>query len=147
MTDKYVYHFVGPHGSGSGNALSARAATLDAIQSRGHPVMASQIVVDHTELDGDGFLVRFGLSANAIDSLWSEIRSLKLRADSRDAEVLQLDEDTNGEQKYILQLESKELRRQAQILKAKRVELLTAKFRRHGATEDLFLAGGQMTPE
>lgn len=141
MTDKYVYHFTGRFGPGGEIAVSPRAATLEAIQARGEPVMESQIVVDHTELDCDGFLVRFGTSTNPIDSLWSLIRSLKLRAESRDAEALQLNEGTDGERRYMLQMESRELRRQAERLKAQRIELLTAKFQGHDKIEDLFLAG------
>ena len=146
MTDKYVYHFTGPFGPGGEIAVSPRAATLESIQSRGEPVMESQVVVDQSELDCDGFLVRFGLSTNSIDCLWSQIRSLKLRAESRDAEALQLNESTDGGRKYMLQLESQELRRQAEVLKAQRIELLTAKFQRHNKIEDLFLAG-MMTSE
>jgi hypothetical protein len=65
MTDKYVYHFTGPFGPGGEIAVSPRAATLEAIQGRGEPVMESQIVVDQTELDCDGFLVRFGSKARS----------------------------------------------------------------------------------
>ena len=135
MTDKYVYHFTGPFGPGGETAVSPQAATLEAIHSRGEPVMESQIVVDQTELDCDGFLVRFGLGTNPIDSLWSQIRSLKLRAKSRDADALQLNERTDGERKYMLELESKELRRQAERLKAQRIELLTARFQVHNNLE------------
>jgi hypothetical protein len=141
MTDKYVYRFTGPFGPGGEIAVSARAATLEVIRGRGEPVMESQIVVDHTELDCDGFLVRFGIDTNPIDSLWSLIRSLKLRAESRDVEALQLNEETDGGRKYLLHMESQELRRQAERLKAQRIALLTAKFRGHDSIEDLFLAG------
>jgi hypothetical protein len=140
MTDKYVYHFTGPFGPGGEIAVSVRAATLEAIHSRGEPIMESQIVVDQAELDCDGFLVRFGIGMNLIDNLWSQIRSLKLRAESRDADALQLNEGTDGERKYMLQLESQELRRQAEGLKAQRIELLTAKFRGRDKTEDLLPA-------
>jgi len=146
MTDKYVYHFMGPFGPGGEIAVSPRAATLEVIKGRGEPVMESQIVVDETELDCDGFLVRFGNNTNPIDSLWSQIRSLKLRAESRDAEALQLNEGTDGERKYMLQLESQELRRQGEGLKAQRIELLTARFQGHDRIEDLLL-GGIMTAE
>jgi hypothetical protein len=141
MTDKYVYQFTGPFGPGGEIALSARAATLEAIQGRGEPVMASQIVVDQTEVDGDGFLVRFGISTNPIDNLWSLIRSLKLRAESRDAEALQLNEGSDGERKYMLQMESKELRRQAEGLRAQRIELLTVEFQHHSKFQDPLLMG------
>ena len=140
MADKYVYHFSGRFGPGGEIAVSPRAATLEAIKARGEPVMESQIVVDHTELDCNGFLVRFGTRTNPIDSLWSLIRSLKLRAESRDAEALQLNEGTDGERGYMLHMESQELRRQAERLKAQRIELLTAKFRGQDRIVDLFLA-------
>lgn len=141
MTDEYVYHFTGPFGPGGEIALSPRAATLEAIRTRGEPVMESQVVVDHTELDGEGFLVRFGINTNPIDTLWSLIRSLKLRAESRDAEALQMNEGTDGGRKYMLHMESQELRRQTERLKAQRIELLTAKFQGHDKIEDVLLAG------
>jgi hypothetical protein len=147
MTDKYVYQFTGPFGPGGEIALSAGAATLEAIQGRGEPVMASQIVVDQTEVDGDGFLVRFGISTNPIDNLWSLIRSLKLRAESRDAEALQLNEGSDGERKYMLQMESRELRRQAEGLRAERIELLTVQFQHHDRLRDPLLMGRAMTPD
>jgi hypothetical protein len=137
MSDMYVYRFVGPEGSGGNDALFTRAATLEAIKGRGEPLMESQIVVDHSELDADGFLLRFGISTHEIDNLWSEIRSLELRAKSRDTEALKLNESTEGQSKYMLQLESRELRGQARQLKAQRIELLTEKFRRDAKTEDL----------
>ena len=90
--------------------------------------MESQLVVDQSELDADGFLLRFAISTHAIDNLWSEIRSLGLRAESRDTEALKLNESTEGQRKYMLQLESRELRAQARKLKAERIELLTEKF-------------------
>jgi hypothetical protein len=137
MTDMYVYQFVGPQGSGGKDAVSARAATLEAIKGRGEPLMESQLVVDQSELDADGFLLRFGISTHAIDNLWSEIRSLGLRAESRDTEALKLNESTEGQRKYMLQLESRELRAQARKLKAERIELLTEKFQCGSKTHDL----------
>jgi hypothetical protein len=138
MTDMYVYRFVGSEGSDDGkDAVSTRAATLEAIKGRGEPLMESQLVVDHRELDADGFLLRFGISTHAIDNLWSEIRSLNLRAESRDTEALKLSESTDGQRKYMLQLESRELRGQARRLKAQRIELLTEKLQREAKTEDL----------
>jgi hypothetical protein len=137
MTDMYVYHFVGPEGSDGKDALSTRAATLEAIKGRGEPLMESQLVVDHSELDADGFLLRFDISTHAIDTLWSEIRSLNLRAESRDTEALKLNESTEGQHKYMLQLESRELRGQARKLKVHRIELLSEKFRRDAKSENL----------
>jgi hypothetical protein len=147
MTDMYVYHFVGPVGSGGEDAVSARAATLEAIKGRGEALMESQLVVDHSELDADGFLLRFGISTHAIDNLWSEIRSLGLRAASRDAEALSLNESTDGQRKYMLQLESRELRGQARKLKAERIELLTEKFQRDSKTKVFAPFEGILTTE
>ena len=141
MSDVYLYFFVSRTGPNSTTIRSTRPATLEAIKGRGEPVMESQIVVDHSELDYDGFLVRFGIKTNPIDSLWSQIRSLRLRAESRDAEALRLNEDSDGGRRYMVQMESQELRRQAERLKAQRIELLTAKFQGHDRIEDLVLAG------
>jgi hypothetical protein len=147
MTDMYVYHFVGPEGSGGKDTVSARAATLEAIKGRGEALMESQLVVDHSELDAGGFLLRFGISTHAIDNLWSEIRSLGLRAESRDTEALKLNESTEGQRKYMLQLESRELRGQARLLKTKRIELLTEKLRHDSKTEDLAPFEGILSTE
>ena len=109
--------------------------------------MESQIVVDDTELDADGFLLRAGISTHAIDNLWSEIRSLGLRAESRDTEALTLNESTEGQLKYMLQLESRELRGQARRLKAQRIELLTEKFQCDARTPDLAPFEGILSTE
>jgi hypothetical protein len=50
-----------------------------------------------------------------MDELWSDIRSLRLRADSRDREAKQLSE-TYREQKLTLCAESRELRNKADHL-------------------------------
>jgi len=138
MTDMYVYRFIAADGSsGTDNGLYMQAATLEAIKGKGEPVMESQIVVDDSEVDGDGFLLRFGISTNEIDDLWSQIRSLKLRAESRDKEALTLDERAEGQRKYMLELESRELRAQAQKLTTRRVDLLTERFHRRGDSRDV----------
>ena len=107
--------------------------------------MESQLVVDHSELDADGFLLRSGISTNAIDNLWWEIRSLRLRAESRDTEALELNEGTEGQGKYMLRLESRELRGQAQRLKAQRIDLLTAKFQSHTKWKDFVQCEGTLS--
>jgi hypothetical protein len=115
MSDVYVYHFIEADGIPGSRVSSKQRATLETIKGKGEPVMESQIVVDHTELDRNGFL--FDSIANApMDDLADEIRSLKLRADSRDSDALELDESTAGEHKYMLSLESRELRNQARRL-------------------------------
>jgi hypothetical protein len=124
MTDRYVYYFMRPGGPGQ-STLSKRRATLEAIKGKGEPVMESQIVVDHTEVDENGFLIG-GTSndAPALDELWAQIRSLERRANSRDIEALIMDESPEGTRKYMLSLESRELRAQALKLKKQRTELM-----------------------
>jgi hypothetical protein len=124
MADVYVYYFMrcGPHGE---NVLSKRRATLQTITGMGEAVMASQIVVDHTEVDGNGFLVGgVGNESHPMDELWAQIRSLERRANSRDSEALKLDEITEGDHKYVLRLESRELRREAQRLMKQRTDAM-----------------------
>jgi hypothetical protein len=121
MCDVYIYYFKTSNGPGGKNILSTRPATLDAIKSRGEPVMESQIVVDHTELDADGLLVAaIGNDSNAIDHIAFQIRSLAARAASRDKAALA---SADGIERYMLSLESRELRKQARELKNRRTEL------------------------
>src|ERR1700684_1791931 len=107
MSDVYVYHFMrcGPAGE---NILSKRRATLETIKGKGDAVMESQIVVDHTEVDDNGFLMG-GVSneSNPADELRAEIRSLERRANSRDSEALNLSESAEGARIYLLHLESR----------------------------------------
>jgi len=124
MTDVYVYHFtrVGPNGA---CVMSRRRATLAMIQAIGEAVMESQLVVDHTEVDDNGFVIGHSYDAShPSDGLWSQIRSLERRAKSRDDEALQLDEKADAQSRYILSLESRELRKQAQILRKQRMDSL-----------------------
>jgi hypothetical protein len=147
MTDMYVYYFTRRDGAAGENVRSTRLATLEAIKGKGEPVMESQTVVDHTELDRDGFLIGFGNSTHAIDDLWSQIRSLKLRAESRDIEALSLNESTEGERKYMLQLESRELRDQAQRLQKQQTDLPAEKFRGYTEARDFVQFVGHPTTE
>ena len=117
MTDKYVYHFKGLPGSADENTLSPRRATLAAIRGAGVPVMESQIVVDHTELDGDGFVRLRSHNSGPVDDLAAQISSLERRALSRDSEASHLQDGDSGKDRYMLSLESRELRKQAQALK------------------------------
>ena len=115
MADVYVYRFTGWDGPTRPD-IKSRLATLETIKEIGDPIMESQIVVDDAELDSNGFF--YGSAANNSDpteDLTSEIHSLNLRADSRDCEALKLDE-ASGASKYMLQLESRELRKQSQKL-------------------------------
>jgi hypothetical protein len=126
MSDVYIYYFTESTGRYGENALSARPATLDAIKSRGEPVMASQIVVDHSELDADGCLVAtFDSGLHVLSDLARQIASLEVRAASRDREAI---DSSNGEDKYMLRLESRELRKEARKLKSPRAELVADEF-------------------
>jgi hypothetical protein len=126
MSDMYVYRFMRSHGPTGGTILSERRATLDAIKDLGEPLMESQIVVDHTEVNGNGFLIG-GVDdeLHPMDERWAQIRSLERRANSRDCDARQLDESTEGRRKYMLSLESRELRNQAQRLKKHRPDAMT----------------------
>src|SRR3984893_18908211 len=122
MSDVYGFQFMyrGPAGE---NILSKRRATLETINGRGEAVMESQIVVDHTEVDGNGFLIGgAGNESHPMDELWSQIRSLERRAKSRDSEALTSNENDQGQRNYLLLLESRELRAQAQKLKQQRAD-------------------------
>ena len=117
MTDAYIYYFTVRDGVTGEGVRSQRRATLAAIKRIGEPVMESQIVADITEIDPDGFAMDDASdSSPPPGDVTSEIRSLKLRADSRDSKALTLNETTEGGDKYMLQLESRELRSQAQKL-------------------------------
>jgi hypothetical protein len=127
MTDVYVYYFMRSRGPAGDHILSKRRATLDAINGKGEAVMESQIVVDQTEVDDNGFVIG-GVSneAHPMDELWAQIRSLERRANSRDSEALTLNENAEGDRIYMLRVESRELRNQAQRLKKQRADLMTS---------------------
>jgi hypothetical protein len=129
MTDMYVYFFMRSHGPAGEKLLSKRRATLEAIKNMGEPIMESQIVVDHTEVDGNGFLIG-GVDdeLHPMDERWAQIRSLERRAHSRDCQAKQLDESTDGRLKYMLSVESRELRSQAQRLKKDRADLMSDEY-------------------
>jgi hypothetical protein len=137
MADAYVYYFTNLDISTGKTVLSKRLATLEAIKGRGEPVMETQTTVDQTELDSDGFLVGRSVGgSDPGDELWGEIRSLILRATSRDREALELDESTEGRLKYLLSVESRELRNQARQLQKERGDLLAAELNEAGAGFD-----------
>ena len=124
MCDVYVYYFLrrGPVGE---RLLSKRRATLERIAVEGEPVMASQFVVDHSEVDENGFVIGHATTdSHPMDELWSQIRSLDRRAQSRDNDALLLDERSEAASRYMLSLESRELRKQAQALRTQRVDQL-----------------------
>jgi len=120
MCDVYIYYFKTSNDPDGKNILSRRPATLEAIKGRGEPVMESQIVVDHTELDADGFLVAaIGNDSNATDDIASQVWSLEVRAASRDNAALA---SADGIERYMLSLESRELRKQARNLQSRRAQ-------------------------
>jgi hypothetical protein len=81
-------------------------------------------VVDHTELDVDGFLGdAVGCDSHEINDIAAQIWSLKVRAASRDNEAIA---STDEIEKYMLSLERRELRKQARVLKSRRTELMTS---------------------
>ena len=121
MTDVYVYYFM----RAGAKILSKRRATLATIKEMGEPVMESQLVVDHTEVDSNGFLMD-GVDNQPMDEHWSQIRSLERRAASRESEAQGLSESTDGSRKYNLGLECRELRNQARKLKKLHGELTAA---------------------
>src|ERR1700730_17100618 len=124
MTDVYVYHFMrrGPAGE---NILSERRATLETIKGKGEAVMESQIVVDHTEVDGNGFLIGgVDNESHPMDELWAQISALQRRENSRDREAQTLNESAEGDRIYLLRVESRELRNQAQKWKKQRADLM-----------------------
>ena len=123
MCDVYLYSFVASNGANGEKVLSVRPATLEAIKGRGEPVMESQIVVDHTEVDRDGFLVAaVGSDSRKISDIAAQIWSLEVRAASRDKEAIASADEI---ERYMLSLESRELRKQARVLKSQRTELNT----------------------
>jgi len=145
MCDVYVYYFMGPEDAAGKNTLSKWPATLDAIRGKGEAVMESQIVVDDTELDGNGyFIARVGYDSYAVNDLSAQIWSLEVRAASRDIEASRLNDTTEGKEKYMLQLESRELRSQARILKSRRSEQLADEHRSLSETIDCAHSEGSL---
>ena len=154
MSDVYVYHFMrrGPAGE---NILSKRRATLETIKGKGEAVMESQIVVDHTEVDGNGFVIGgIDNDSHPMDELWAEIRSLERRANARDSEALTLNESGEGARVYLLRLdarvyllrlESRELRNQAQRLRKQRADSMAGEHGNRIDSQVLVQFGGGPT--
>jgi hypothetical protein len=128
MPDAFVYYFLIRDRSSGKLVSSKRFATLEAIENKGEPLWESRMAVDDSELDATGFLIsRAESGSDPADELWGAIRSLRLRADSRDREAQQLSETTHLEQKLMLCEESRELRTRADSLQ----QLVRAKNNRH----------------
>jgi hypothetical protein len=125
MCDAYVYYFMVCKDATGENTLSKRPATLEAIKCKGEPIMESQFVVDDSELDGHGYFnARVGRGSHAVNDLSAQIWSLEVRAASRDLEASKLNDSTEEKDKYMLNLESRELRGQARMSRRRRSELL-----------------------
>jgi hypothetical protein len=137
MSDVYIYYFTEWYGSGADNMLSIRPATLATIKGRGgEPIMESQIVADHTELDADGFLMADdGTASCAVNALSAQIKSTELRAASRDSQALKMNDGAQSKDKYMLRLESRELRKEARKLNDRRTELTRTEFAELDRTE------------
>ena len=143
MTDVYVYYFMRCPEQVGENILSHRRATLETIKGKGEAVMESQIVVDHTEVDGDGFLIGgVGNELHPMDEISAEVRSLERRANSRDSEALTLCESDEGARIYSLRLESRELRNQAQRLMKQRTYSMTSELGNRNDAQDFLPFGG-----
>ena len=117
MPDAFVYYFLVRDRATGKLAGSKRRATLEAIKGKGEPLLESEMAVDASEVDAAGFLVSRSVGgADASDELWGEIRSLRLRADSREREAKQLSDRSDRERRLILCAESRELRGRAERL-------------------------------
>jgi hypothetical protein len=149
VTDVYIYYFMVRDRSTGESRLSTRPATLKAIKGKGKPLMESQLVVDHTEVDDDGFFIATdGNDSRGINDIAAQIRSVELRAASRDSEALKLNEATEGKDKYMLSLESRELRGQARLLKTQRIDLQADEPGRVNESPDVVIQfGWHPTPE
>jgi hypothetical protein len=139
MSDVYIYYFIEWYGPAAAFMNSTRPATLAAIKERGgEAIMESQIVIDHTELDSNGFFTaRVGNDSSAINELSAQIRSAELRAASRDLEALKMNDNTEGKDKYMLSLESRELRKQARKLSDRLTELMSGELSHRVGTRDV----------
>jgi hypothetical protein len=148
VTDRYIYYFTARDSVTGETRLSSRPATLKAIVGQGEPVMESQLVVDHTELDDDGFFIA-GIRGDSPvdDEINAQIKSVELRADSRDSEAQKMNDAAEGKDKYMLTLESRELRGQARQLKSQRTHLLADERSSHDETSDRLRFAWSPTPE
>jgi hypothetical protein len=147
VTDMYVYYFMRSRGSAGEKLRSQRRATLETINAMGgEAVMESQIVVDHTEVDGNGFLIGgVGNESHPMDELWAQTRSLERRANSRDGEALTLDKTAEGQRIYMLRLESRELRNLAQKLKKQRADSMAGEFGNRGGAQNFLPLWGSIS--
>jgi hypothetical protein len=126
MTDAYVYRFKGLNSMDNEGPDDNRRATLDTLKGMGDPVMESQTIVDQSELDQEGFFASNSSNESlSVDNVTAEIKSLGLRSKSRDFEARDLVDLCDGQRKYMLQLESRELVKQAKRLTSQLEEMGT----------------------
>ena len=112
-----VYYFMRPGGPAGAESRSKRRATLETIRGKGEPVMDSQLIVDHTEVDANGYLTgRASEDSHPSHELWAQARSLESRANSRDFEALKLG-DAGSDRQSALRAESRKLRDEARELR------------------------------
>jgi hypothetical protein len=127
MSDVYVYNFYPFTVGGEKQSRSLFSATLTTIEAIGTPIMESQGVVDASQLTTEGYLVPPpGFEPHEITQLSAEIKSLEIRAEARDLLAHSLDAGADEAAIYMLSLESRHLRRQAQKLTIQRSEILAA---------------------
>jgi hypothetical protein len=127
MSDVYVYNFYPFVVGGERQSRSLCSATLTTIEAIGTPIMESQGVVDASQLTTEGYLVPpAGFGPHEITQLNAEIKSLEIRAEARDLLAHSLDAGADEATIYMLSLESRHLRRQAQKLTIQRSEKLAA---------------------
>jgi hypothetical protein len=95
-----------------------------------------------TELDAEGFLgATVGNDAHAMNDIAAQIRSLEVRAVSRNNET----NDSTDEIKNMLCLESRELRKQARILNGQRIELMASELGFRTDANDFIHLGAGVT--
>jgi hypothetical protein len=127
VSDVYVYNFYLFALGGEWRSRSLFSATLTAIEKIGTPIMDSQTVVDASQITEEGYLVpSVGFGSLEITQLSAEIKSLEIRAAARDLLAQSMDDAADGATIYMLSLESRHLRRQAQRLIIQRSETLAA---------------------
>jgi hypothetical protein len=127
MSDVYVYNFYLFAVGGEWRSRSLFSATLPAIEKIGTPIMESQAVVDASQITEEGYLVpSAGFGSLEITQLSAEIRSLEIRAAARDLLARSMDSGADEAAIYMLRLESRHLRKQAQRIAIQRSEILAA---------------------
>jgi hypothetical protein len=110
VSDVHIFYFMIWDRATGGNVLFARPATLEAIMGRGEPVLESQMVVDHTDLDANGFLITgAGDDSPAFDDQAAQ--------DGRDSEALESHRSAPGNDEYLHNPDSRAPRTQSPPLK------------------------------